>query len=61
MVGLARLAIAGFAPDGHLPALVLAACAAGLAATLLTGRAPAQDAGPQALRPQVPYQPPKAA
>jgi 1-acyl-sn-glycerol-3-phosphate acyltransferase len=41
MFGLARPAIAGFAPGGHLPALALAACAAGLAATLLTGRAPA--------------------
>jgi Acyltransferase family len=41
MFGLARLAIAGFAPGGHLPGLALAACAAGLAATLLTGRAPA--------------------
>jgi len=61
MVGLARLAIAGFAPDGHLPALVLTACAVGLAAILLTGYAPAEDAGPQALRPEVPYQPPKAA
>ena len=29
MVGLARLAIAGFAPGGHLPPLVLAAYAAG--------------------------------
>ena len=27
MAGLARLAIAGFAPGGHLPTLVLAACA----------------------------------
>ncbi len=48
MFGLARLAIAGFAPGGHLPALALAACAAGLAATLLTGRAPAAGARPQA-------------
>jgi len=59
MVGLARLAIAGFAPGGHLPALVLAACAAGLGATLLTGRAPPAGAEPQALRPEVPRQPPK--
>ena len=48
MFGLARLAIAGFAPGGHLPGLALAACAAGLAATLLTGRAPAAAARPQA-------------
>ncbi len=32
----AGLAIAGFAPGGHLPALVLTACAAGLLATLFT-------------------------
>lgn len=51
MVGVTRLAIAGFAPDGHLPALVLAACAAGLIGTLLTGRPPPRHAGPQALRP----------
>jgi hypothetical protein len=38
MVGLARFAIGGFAPGGHLPALVLAAYAAGLIAVLLTGR-----------------------
>ncbi len=61
MAGLARLAIAGFAPDGHLPALVLAACATGLAATLFTGRARAAGAEPRALRPQQPQQPPKAA
>jgi len=61
MAGLARLAIAGFAPDGHLPVLVLAACATGLAATLFTGRAPAAGAEPRALRPQQPQQPPKAA
>ncbi len=59
MVGLARLAIAGFAPGGHLPALVLAACAAGLVATLLTGRAPPASGEPRALRPEVPRQPPK--
>ena len=47
MFGLARLAIAGFAPGGHLPALALAACAVGLGATLLTGRAPAGGAEPQ--------------
>jgi fucose 4-O-acetylase-like acetyltransferase len=61
MFGLARLAIAGFAPGGSLPALALAACAAGLVATLLTGRAPAAAAGRQALGPQRPRQPPKAA
>jgi len=61
MFGLARLAIAGFAPGGNLPTLALAAAAAGLAATLLTGRTPAARAGPQALRPQRPEQPPKAA
>jgi dienelactone hydrolase len=56
MAGLARLAIAGFAPGGHLPVLVLTACAAGLVATLLTGRAPAGAAGPQTARPQGPQQ-----
>jgi fucose 4-O-acetylase-like acetyltransferase len=61
MFGLARLAITGFAPGGTLPALALAAAAAGLAATLLTGRAPAARAGPQALSPGQPEQPPKAA
>ena len=35
--GLTRLAIAGFAPGGSLPALVLAACACGLLLTLLSG------------------------
>jgi fucose 4-O-acetylase-like acetyltransferase len=43
MAGLARLAIAGFAPGGHLPALVLAAYAAGLIGMLLTGRAPPEQ------------------
>jgi hypothetical protein len=61
MVGLARLAIAGFAPGGHLPALVLAACGAGLLATLFTGRAPPEAARPQALHPEAPHQPSKAA
>jgi hypothetical protein len=61
MVGLARLAIAGFAPGGHLPVLVLTICAAGLVATLLTGRAPADAAEPQAVRPEGPQQLPKAA
>jgi len=60
-VGLARLAIGGFAPGGHLPVIVLIICAAGLAATLFTGRAPPASAEPQALRPQMPQQPPKAA
>jgi hypothetical protein len=50
MFGLARLAIAGFAPGGQLPVLALAACAVGLTATLLTGRAPAAGARPQAKR-----------
>jgi len=59
--GLARLAIGGFAPGGHLPTLVLAACAVGLVATLLTGRAPAEGAQPRALHPDAPQQPPKAA
>jgi hypothetical protein len=45
-VDLARLAIGGFAPGGHLPVLVLIICAAGLVATLLTGRAP-HSAGPR--------------
>ena len=64
MYGLARLAISGFTPGGHLPALALAACAVGLAATLLTGRAPAADATQQAVgsqQPRQPHQPPKAA
>jgi hypothetical protein len=61
MVGLARLAIAGFAPGGHLPVPVLAACAAGMAATLLTGRAPPATAEPRALHPELPDQPPRAA
>jgi hypothetical protein len=46
-VALARLAIAGFAPGGRLPAAVLAAYAAGLAGTLLTGRRPPPRAGAQ--------------
>lgn len=48
IAGLARLASAGFAPGGHLPALVLAAYAAGLIGTLLTGRPPPQRSQPQA-------------
>ncbi len=49
MLGLTRLAIDGFAPGGHLPPLVLAACAAGLAATLLTGREHPAAAQPHVL------------
>ncbi len=36
--------LVGFAPGGHLPALALAACAVGLAATLSSGRDPAAGA-----------------
>ena len=61
MLGLARLAIAGFAPGGQPPALAPAACAVGLAAILLTGRAPAAGAKPGALSPEQPQQPPKGA
>ncbi len=61
MFGLARLAIAGFAPGGHLPITALAACLAGLIATLLTGRAPATGAERRDLHPRQPHQPPKAA
>jgi hypothetical protein len=35
--GLTKLAIAGFAPGGRLPFLVLGACACGLLLTLLSG------------------------
>jgi fucose 4-O-acetylase-like acetyltransferase len=61
MFGLARLAIGGLAPGGQLPAIALAACAAGLVATLFTGRAPAAGARPRGLSPEQPQQPPKAA
>jgi hypothetical protein len=61
MVGLARLAIAGFAPGGHLAVPVLVACAAGMAATLFTGRARPEAVEPRALHPEVPDQPPQAA
>ena len=61
MVGLARLAIAGLAPGGHLPVPVLAVCAVGMAATLLTGRAPPAAAEPRALNPDLPDQPSRAA
>ena len=44
MLALTRLAIAGLAPGGRLPLLVLAAFAAGLLATFCTGR-PASSAG----------------
>jgi hypothetical protein len=44
MVGLARLAIAGFAPGGSLPVWVIAACAVGLVVTLLSGRGEAPTA-----------------
>ncbi len=54
IVGLVRLAIGGFAPDGHLPALVLTAYAAGLIGTLLSGRRPPRRARPQAPRPPGP-------
>ena len=57
MVGLARLAIAGFAPGGHPPLLVLAACVVGIAATLSTGRVPPAAAEPSALHPELPDQP----
>jgi fucose 4-O-acetylase-like acetyltransferase len=56
-VGLARLAIGGFAPDGRPPAVVLAACAVGLTATLFTGRAPAEGTRRQTLPPDLPEHP----
>jgi hypothetical protein len=40
MVGLAKLAISGFAPEGTVPLLVLAAVACGVIVTLLSGRPP---------------------
>jgi hypothetical protein len=40
---LARLAIGGFAPGGHLPAVVLAVYAGGLLAALFSVRPPSQD------------------
>jgi hypothetical protein len=62
LAGLSQLTVAGFAPGGHLPGPALAGCAAGLAATLLSGRDPAPSASqPQALSPHQPHQPPKAA
>jgi hypothetical protein len=59
-VGLTRLAIAGFAPDGRPPGLVLAACAVGMAAILFTGRAPAEAPQPQPLPPDLPQEPASA-
>ena len=44
MLGLTRLAIAGFAPGGHLPLPILGAFAAGLLATFCTGRPQAREA-----------------
>ena len=61
MAGLARLAIAGFAPGGRLAVPVLAVCVTGLAATLFTGRARPEAAEPRALHPEVPDQPSQAA
>ncbi|MFC5186020.1 acyltransferase family protein [Actinomadura harenae] len=43
---LARLAISGFAPDGHLPGLVLVIYACGLLAAFCSGRPPSQDRSP---------------
>ena len=58
-VGLTRLAIAGFAPGGRPPGLVLAACAVGMAAILFTGRASAEATQPQPQRlpPDLPQEP----
>jgi len=56
------LTVAGFAPGSHLPGPALAGCTVGLAATLLSGRDLAPGARQlQALSPQQPHQPPKAA
>jgi hypothetical protein len=46
MTGLARLAIAGFAPGGALPVLVLAAFGCGVVGTLFSGRPPSADRAP---------------
>lgn len=59
-VGLTRLAIAGFAPGGSPPGLVLAACAVGLLVTLFTGRAPATGPQEQARPPELPEHPASA-
>ncbi len=48
MTALARLAIAGFAPAGRLPVVVILAYVAGLALTLLAGRSPPAAAGGRA-------------
>ena len=57
-MGLTRLAIAGFAPGGRPPGLVLAACAAGMAAILFTGHASAEATQqPQPLPPDLPQEP----
>jgi fucose 4-O-acetylase-like acetyltransferase len=56
-VGLARLAIGGFAPGGRPPGLVLAAFAAGLVAALFTGRAPAEGTQGHGAPPDLPQQP----
>jgi hypothetical protein len=53
--------MAGFAPGGHLAVPVLGTCAAGLAATLSTGRVRPEAAEPRALHPEVPDQQPQAA
>jgi hypothetical protein len=53
-VSLTRLAIAGFAPGGSPPGLVLAGFVVGLLVTLFTGRAPAVDTQAQALPPDLP-------
>jgi hypothetical protein len=53
-VSLTRLAIAGFAPDGRPPGLVLAGFVAGMFVTLFTGRAPAENTQPEALPPDRP-------
>lgn len=45
MTALARLAIGGFAPAGHLPVLVLTAYACGLLLTLLSGHPPRAGTG----------------
>ncbi len=57
MYALARLAIAGFAPDGTLPALVLAAFACGVVGTLFSGRPPDRR-HPQAPAAEPPGRPP---
>jgi fucose 4-O-acetylase-like acetyltransferase len=60
MVGLAKLAISGFAPEGTVPLLVLAAVACGVIVTLLSGRPPPAPVSPAPLPPARPagYAPP---